>query len=124
LNLIATNGVPSKPQKDIIRGLLLDHHREVFPLLEIDYFASPKLRKLKDHIDHLEALLSPVRILIPDILSTIFEFCVSTQGKLPSPHPHRAPMVLLQINSSWRQIALSTPKVSIRISSVVGREQR
>lgn len=70
-----------------------------------------EIQETKGLIDDLKALISPARALIPEVVSTIFEFCVSTQGKLPTPNPSKAPLLLIQISADWRRIALATPKV-------------
>jgi hypothetical protein len=112
--LIGTNATPSDLQRNIIRDLLIKRYREVLPLSDERLLSSHQisnLHELKTHINNLEALISPARVLIPELVAMIFELCVSTQGKLPSPRPHEAPLLLGQICSSWRRIALSTPKV-------------
>jgi hypothetical protein len=113
-DMIGTNNVPSEKQNRQIRDLI-NHYREVLTEKSSASLDTTVLLDLKAQINDLEALISPARALIPELVATIFEFCVSSQGKLPTPSPHRAPLVLSQICASWRCIALSTPKVGAEI---------
>ncbi|KAF8979961.1 hypothetical protein BDQ17DRAFT_1213332, partial [Cyathus striatus] len=56
------------------------------------------------------ALLSPARKLTQDIVEEIFIACLP-EDRNPYVNSMEAPMLLTQICSSWRRIALSTPRI-------------
>lgn len=103
--IIRTNTIPSNSQASEIRELIAKR--------KLEHDSTEDSASLRAHINDLEALLSPARSLIPEIVSCIFEACVSTQGRLPTPNPQKAPLLLMQICADWRRIALSTPKVKL-----------
>jgi hypothetical protein len=113
---MGTNSIPPEDMALQIRELFVEH-KEMLPLIEAGHASSliqaSELEEFKTRINNLESLISPARKLIPELVSMIFEFCVSTQGKLPMPCVYEAPLLLGQICSFWRRIALSTPKVCI-----------
>jgi hypothetical protein len=113
---MGTNTVPSQDMALQIRKLLVEH-KGMMPLVLTGHASSliqtSELEEFQARISNLESLISPARKLIPELVSMVFEFCVSTQGKLPMPCVHEAPLSLGQICSHWRRIALSTPKVRI-----------
>ena len=105
LALVGTNDVPSHDQRIAIRIILAKRASHV---LSYSTIAS-----LKTSTAALEAILSPARTILPEILSIIFEYCVLIQKALPRPFSRKAPILLTQICSKWRQIAIeSTPKVN------------
>jgi hypothetical protein len=56
--------------------------------------------------------LSPVRSLPSEIIASIFEWSVPSFGSRPvRPRSHEAPLLLCQICSRWRKIALTTPSI-------------
>ncbi|KAJ6599991.1 hypothetical protein DFH09DRAFT_627888 [Mycena vulgaris] len=55
----------------------------------------------------LDRFVYPVLTLPPEITSDIFMWCSALD--LVSPHPSRAPLILLQVCRAWRAIALSVP---------------
>ncbi|KAJ7236192.1 hypothetical protein C8J57DRAFT_1194449, partial [Mycena rebaudengoi] len=62
---------------------------------------------LKEEAAELEAGLSPVLMLPVEITSSIFLLCLPSHGRVV-PSPSRAPLLLAQICSQWREVALST----------------
>ncbi|TDL26484.1 hypothetical protein BD410DRAFT_783530 [Rickenella mellea] len=63
---------------------------------------------------------SPNRRIPPEVLSEIFSLCLPTNG-LPRPNPFEAPLLLCQICSSFRTVALSSPKLWASISIIRNR---
>lgn len=118
-NLLGTNAVPTSAQAIESRALIATYTEQLgrieqrSDLMNHSDIVADLLPKLQETIDDLKALISPARALIPEVLSTIFEFCVSTQGRLPTPDPGKAPLLLVQICANWRRVALATPKVSL-----------
>ncbi|KAF8983188.1 hypothetical protein BDQ17DRAFT_1290478 [Cyathus striatus] len=106
----------------------VDEAKQVQDLLEI---SGQKLRCIDTEIDQLKrqldmlqekrlgihvfaeqhrALLSPARKLTQDIVEEIFIACLP-EDRNPHMNVMEAPMILTQICSSWRRIALSTPRI-------------
>ncbi|TDL26488.1 hypothetical protein BD410DRAFT_783536 [Rickenella mellea] len=73
----------------------------------------PRFRKLDDESVHSGS--SPNHRIPPEVLSEIFSLCLPTDG-LPRPHPFEAPLLLCQICSVFRTVALSSPKLWASIS--------
>ncbi|KAF8997443.1 hypothetical protein BDQ17DRAFT_858716 [Cyathus striatus] len=61
------------------------------------------------------ALLSPARKLTQDIIEEIFIACLP-ENRTPYMSAMEAPMLLTRICSSWRRIALSTPRICTKLS--------
>lgn len=59
----------------------------------------------------------PVSKLSPEVLSAIFECCL-TQTQFLTPAPLQAPLLLLHVCLLWRQVAISTPQLwcSLRLT--------
>ncbi|KAF8161684.1 hypothetical protein B0H34DRAFT_629819, partial [Crassisporium funariophilum] len=53
-------------------------------------------------------MLSKIRSLPVEILTDIFEYCMP---EMPYPDSKSAPLLLCQVTSSWRQIALHLPRL-------------
>lgn len=75
---------------------------------------------LKERIFRLESLASPARRLLPEIASSIFEYCLSYDIEttdLDGNEVHFTPLVLSQVCARWRALALQTPRLwtSIRV---------
>ncbi|KAF8150224.1 hypothetical protein B0H34DRAFT_180458 [Crassisporium funariophilum] len=61
-------------------------------------------------IQRYRALLSPMRRIPIDILQEVFTYCVPSEHNA-SMCAEEAPILLTQVCSSWRQIALRTPRL-------------
>ncbi|KAJ7031376.1 hypothetical protein C8F04DRAFT_1110980 [Mycena alexandri] len=70
------------------------------------------LREREDTHDTLEAhrtILSPIRRIPPEVLGEIFFHCLPKDTFFPS--ATRSPLLLTQISSNWRCVALATPSL-------------
>ncbi|KZP21929.1 hypothetical protein FIBSPDRAFT_494806 [Athelia psychrophila] len=105
--LLGTNAVPSEDQKVAIKNILAQRAQSwILVASRSSWKQAPT--------DQLAALITPARALFPEIVSVVFESCILGQMALPRPLVHKAPLVLTQICSKWRRIAIdSTPKVQI-----------
>ncbi|KAF8990523.1 hypothetical protein BDQ17DRAFT_367462 [Cyathus striatus] len=65
---------------------------------------------IHDFAEQHRALLSPARKLTQDIVEEIFLACLP-EDRNPYVNATEAPMLLTRICSSWRRIALSTPRI-------------
>ena len=69
-------------------------------------------------IDVYNAILSPARRLLPDIIREIFYHCLPP-GRNPTLSATEAPMLLTQVCSLWRAIALTSPRIWAGLHIVV-----
>jgi len=73
----------------------------------------------RDETHHIlethRALLSPIRRIPTEMLSEIFNHCLS-RDKYLSPRPDKPPLLLAQVSKTWRAVALSTPQLWTSIS--------
>jgi F-box-like len=106
---IATNYVPNKEETTTIQNLINKVEPQLVSLdAEIEAMKERRAIYASFLAEH-RALLSPIRQMPPDILRNIFSYC------LPYDTPERvmevseAPMLLTQICSHWRGLALKTP---------------
>lgn len=60
------------------------------------------------------AILSPIRRVPPDILSTIFDQCLTTHRN-PTISASECPMLLTRVCSAWRTLAIASPRLWTRI---------
>ncbi|KAJ7181512.1 hypothetical protein C8R43DRAFT_969406 [Mycena crocata] len=129
-DILYTNTVPSDTECDAIRVLLEDPRKEAATLTEelcrLDALRKEthrKRRQLKQFIDAHLALLSPVRRLPEDILRSIFVACLPSTRN-PALSGSESPLLLSQICSFWRKIALSTPRLWASIHIVVPNQTK
>ncbi|KAJ7124124.1 hypothetical protein C8R43DRAFT_1135703 [Mycena crocata] len=129
-DILHTNAVPSDSECDDIRGLLeaqrkelTEATKEVIRLQALVEEATKTRDKLQEFIDAHLALVSPARRLPEDIIRGVFmEALPSTRNAaLVS---DEAPLLLCQICASWRQIALTTPRLWAAIHIVVPTQKQ
>ena len=99
LRMRGTNQVPSQAEAHAIR----------FYLQELQTMP-PSASGTRDQ-QALRALLSPARRVAPELVAHIFELCLPSDGLESGYRSHEAPLLLCQICSGWRQVALNTPKL-------------
>ncbi|KAF7341228.1 F-box domain-containing protein [Mycena venus] len=124
-SLIHTNAVPSDTDCDRIRALLHRAQKQVEDLvqkIEETRLQLDDLTRERDnanqYIDAHLALISPTRRLPQDIIRAIFIACMpTTRNAVISPED--PPLLLCQICSAWRQLALSTPQLWASLHIVV-----
>ncbi|KAJ6512007.1 hypothetical protein C8R47DRAFT_939850, partial [Mycena vitilis] len=115
-----TNHPPSDSDRIRINGLL---HEDVAALAALNAEISGLRTRYKElvilrnrrrkRVQTLRAIVSPLRLLPPEILSLIFMNCprADTEGAIQNPSPLLAPLLLVQICSRWRHVALDTPRL-------------
>jgi hypothetical protein len=82
-------------------------------LLQIDTEIQRLLEKragVQKSIDKYNAILSPARRLLPDVIREIFYHCLPTVRN-PTLSATEAPMLLTRVCSIWRTIALTSPQI-------------
>jgi F-box-like len=106
---LATNYVPNKEETTTIQNLI----NEVEPqLISLDAeIEAMKARRtvLASFVDEHRALLSPIRQMPPDILRSIFSYCLPYDAPEKVMVISEAPILLTQVCSHWRNLALKTP---------------
>ena len=125
-HLLHSNNVPSDQEIPQVKRFLAAHKAAVSDLdREIQQLedAMKLLRQRRsEHLavihDH-DALLSPVKRMPTDIMSTIFLLTTAGSGasplRDPNPPPPHAPVVLSHVCQHWRKIALQTPLLWTRL---------
>jgi hypothetical protein len=73
-----------------------------------------KRQSIQKIINDHNSILSPVRRLSPDVLHEIFFHCLPTHHN-PVMKSSESPLLLTRICSSWRAIALSSPRIWSKI---------
>ncbi|KAJ6561809.1 hypothetical protein B0H19DRAFT_943958 [Mycena capillaripes] len=131
-HLLHTNLAPTTQERAWISGHILVQSRSELALLDeetqrrqrsLDELNAKRAILAADIDAHL-ALLSPIRRIPDDILREIFVSC------LPQTHnavisPRKAPLLLCDVTSGWRYVALSTPQLWSSLHLVIpgSREQ-
>ena len=119
---VGTQRAPSEAEAGDIRNVISDAN---LSLSEVEHSIDriqealnlfyQRRGEISEHIDVHKALLSPVRHLPNEILAEIFINCLplfsKKDGKLSSFCRRQAPLLVCQVCSRWRAIALSTQKL-------------
>ncbi|KAJ7596113.1 hypothetical protein C8J56DRAFT_1022507 [Mycena floridula] len=120
-SVLGSNYAPDEAELGHIRALTLA------PLLEIEKLnlEIQRLQKARDELQSFaeahQALLSPIRRISPELLQQIFIACLPTAHNAVM-HKSQAPMLLTQVSSGWRRIALGTVELWSSIHSVVPQD--
>ncbi|KAJ6539670.1 hypothetical protein B0H19DRAFT_1180071 [Mycena capillaripes] len=122
-----TNYVPSDEEVDRIRMDLVSHVQELARMDERIRELSAQRDRIQAYIDSHTALLSYPRRLPVDIVREIFVACLPTDRNAVM-SAQEAPLILCQICSAWRTIALTTPRLwaslHVPFEFVLSTEQR
>nr|GAT54334.1 predicted protein [Mycena chlorophos] len=105
-----TNFYPTDEETDKIRALLIE---PLAQLIAIDEQIASLLEQRKSvaaYVADHQALITPLRRLPTDILEQIFLACLPTD-RLAGMISSDAPLLLSQICSEWRRVALSLPRL-------------
>ena len=119
--LLRNNDIPSESTirevKESLKAPLIELQEieiEIQRLYELVETTKIKRKTIQKRIDDLNIILSPVRRLPPDVLHEIFFHCLPTHRN-PIMSSSESPVLLTQICSSWRAIALSSPRIWSKI---------
>ncbi|KAJ7434648.1 hypothetical protein B0H11DRAFT_1832644 [Mycena galericulata] len=129
-SMLYTNTVPSDAESKRIQDILASSRKEAASVAEeivrMQNLLEPLLRKrdaLNEFIDAHMSLVSPARRLPPDIVRAIFIASLPfTRNCVMSGRD--SPLLLCQICSAWRKLALSTPQLWSSLHIVVPRQSR
>ncbi|KAK7031032.1 hypothetical protein VNI00_013822 [Paramarasmius palmivorus] len=116
--VLRTNYAPSAEELGAIRKLVLSPEEQVQLLNEKIFQLEAERDKLQSFINDHRALLSPARRLPRDIIAEIFLHCLPTD-QLPTCDASKMPLVLTTVCRSWREIAVTTPRLWRAIHFVI-----
>ncbi|ESK87754.1 hypothetical protein Moror_11291 [Moniliophthora roreri MCA 2997] len=115
-HLLATNYAPTRQESQQIESILEEPaekleslNNEVAQLQASLARAIARRDALQSHIEAHRALLSPFRNLPIDVVAEIFTHCLLEPFSVRS--TSEAPLLLTLVCKSWRQIALTTPRL-------------
>ncbi|KAJ7185314.1 hypothetical protein C8R46DRAFT_376397 [Mycena filopes] len=127
-HILRTNAVPSDSESERIRDLLQGPRKqlvevtgELSRLQSLIDEATRTRDELQDFIDAHTALISPMRRLPEDILRAVF-IAALPEDRNPTISSDDAPLLFCGICKSWRDVALSTPRLWAAIHLVVPTE--
>ncbi|KAK7031034.1 hypothetical protein VNI00_013824 [Paramarasmius palmivorus] len=109
-HVLRTNYAPSTTELRQIKELIAEPEEQVRLLDEKIKQLQSERDRLQSFVDDHRALLSPARRLPRDIVAEIFLYCLPT-NYLPVCDASKAPLVLTAICGSWREIAVTTPRL-------------
>ena len=119
--LLQNNDIPSESTirevKESLKAPLIELQEievEIQRLCELVETMKIKRKTIQKRIDDHNIILSPVRRLPLDVLHEIFFHCLPTHRN-PIMTSSESPLLLTHICSSWRAIALSSPRIWSKI---------
>ncbi|KIM41499.1 hypothetical protein M413DRAFT_149674 [Hebeloma cylindrosporum] len=119
--LLRNNDIPSEltilEVTESLKGplhALQEVEAEIQRLTELMETMEIRRQRIREVINDHKVILSPVRRLPPDVLHEIFFHCMPTDRNPVMKHSE-SPLLLTRICSSWRAIALSSPRIWSKI---------
>ncbi|KAJ6582867.1 hypothetical protein DFH09DRAFT_1144801 [Mycena vulgaris] len=129
-NILHTNIVPSGADCQRIRDFIARPQRECAELTDEISRMQQLLNELTQKRDALDdfiaahlAMVSPARRLPEDIIRDIFVACLPSHRN-PLIISNESPLLLCQICSHWRRLALSTPRLWAAVHVVIPNETK
>ncbi|KAJ7617213.1 hypothetical protein FB45DRAFT_727525, partial [Roridomyces roridus] len=122
-SILHTSAVPSHAECQQIKDLLRVPRQEMARLQHLIDEATQRKDELQHFVDAHTALLSSARRLPDDILREIFLACLSPTGN-PAFCTDQSPLLVSQISSAWRRVALSTPRLWASMHIAVPDQKR
>ncbi|KAK7031033.1 hypothetical protein VNI00_013823 [Paramarasmius palmivorus] len=109
-HVLQSNYAPSQEELKEIEALISEPEKQVQLLNEKISQLQAERNRLQKFIDNHRALLSPARRLPRDIIAEVFLHCLPVD-QLPTCDASEAPLVLTTVCRSWREIAITTPRL-------------
>ena len=107
-SLLKSNVPPSETESKRFRELIRAEQAK-YHSIAVDVEALSEQRQaIQDQIQAFKNVISPARRLPPETVTDIFRLCNALEDEI-FPNPLAAPLLLTQICSGWRQVALQTP---------------
>ena len=108
--LLKSNVPPSETERRRF-GELIRAEEAKYQSIAADVEALSEQRQaIQDQIRAFKNIVSPARRLPPETVTDIFRLCIALEDEI-FPTPLAAPLLLTQICSGWRQVALQTPEL-------------
>ncbi|KAJ7140698.1 hypothetical protein C8R44DRAFT_236955 [Mycena epipterygia] len=122
-SMLHTNTAPSDIECDAIRALVAGLTQEIARIQSLIEDLAKKRDELNEFIDAHLSLVSPARRLPSDVVRAIFTASLpSTRNSAMTAED--SPLLLGQICSAWRELALSTPRLWSSLHIVVPNKSR
>jgi hypothetical protein len=116
--ILSSNIPPTCGEAAFVKGLLKGEATTLSALFQDIAHLENRLRTLYEQyrdshakVQRYQAVLSPVRLLPPELVRRIFLFCIGDSAVEVPPFPNTPPLSLAQICSGWREVALATPEL-------------
>ncbi|KAH9478364.1 hypothetical protein JR316_0008818 [Psilocybe cubensis] len=119
--LTKNNEVPIDSTMAEVRKLLSDPLKQLEEIEMETKRLETKRLDIEASIRNFRRILAPVRRVPHDILCTIFEHCLPTDRN-PTMAADEAPMLLTRVCSTWRSIAMGSPRLWAQIYIPFRRE--
>ncbi|KAJ7123289.1 hypothetical protein C8R43DRAFT_1241172 [Mycena crocata] len=127
LNYLRTGYVPFPPELEALQSDLTSLSKELGRLDTLIRDLSAQRDKIEESVELHRAVLAPVRRLPDDVVQHIFLACLPTDRNAVM-STREAPLLLCRTCSTWRVLALATPKLwaslHVPISFILGEKQR
>ncbi|KAL0060273.1 hypothetical protein AAF712_012936 [Marasmius tenuissimus] len=107
---LGTNDVPSKEEMDEIQAMIRDPEDEIRRIDEVISRLQARRAIRQQFVDECRKLVSPSRRLPRELWGEVFVHCLP-EKHLPVRSTTEAPLLLTTVCRSWREIALSTPRL-------------
>jgi len=127
-DLLTTNTVPDDNDIHRVRGVCAEYSQDLDRMnAQIERLQASidaitlKRDALQSRLSSLQSITSPLRMLPPEVLQTVFINCLEP---FPIISAREAPLLLTQICNKWRSIAIDTPALwtSVHIALVGAKD--
>ena len=108
--LLKSNVPPSEMESKRFRELIRTEEAKYQGIAATVEALSEQRQVIQDQIQAYKNVVSPARRLPPEIVADIFRLCTAIENEI-FPNPLAAPLLLTQICSGWRQVALQMPEL-------------
>ncbi|KIM37478.1 hypothetical protein M413DRAFT_55815, partial [Hebeloma cylindrosporum] len=105
---LKSNVPPSETESKRFRELIRASEAKYQSIATEVQALSEHRQAIQDQIEAFKNVVSPARRLPPETVTHIFRLCFEFKDDI-YPNPRSAPLLLTQICSGWRQVALQTP---------------
>ena len=109
-SLLKSNVPPSETESKRFRELIRAEEAKYQSIAIGVEALSEQRRAIQDQIQAFKNVISPARRLPPETVTDIFRLCSALEDDI-LPNPLAAPLLLTQICSGWRQVALQMPEL-------------
>ncbi|KAF8804175.1 hypothetical protein BYT27DRAFT_7108496, partial [Phlegmacium glaucopus] len=108
---LETNIPPSEVDYTRARELLRLEEEKLQLMDSLVEDLTRRRNQINNRLHSYKNIISVARRFPPEIVAAIFRCSIALEPKRDVPSPHTAPLLLTQICSAWRQIALRTQEL-------------